>query len=936
MSSTTGSPTLRVYSTTREEKSGMPEITKESWAKGLDWGAAFSSVIAASLPSNLYGMSEDAAKTTAEKVVNAPSFRDAAMNLLQENLSSSSRSSELKSTSFELNEKFLAGTSNFQMTFGDRSSFMGGLDDFIGRPKDPDVFTNMQREHCSSSDSHVEFTSSNYGVTTTAAEEWKFVVDRDATPLAAGTLDSNGAPQQRLPVHIDILMQHENAIKAGLTKAEVVAARLYTGPMFMFYNKVLRDPASNQGNFLYTIHVLASCIIKLSAIHEIHELYRGVKGGALPRNFFIADRYGACGGTEFGFMSATTNKAVATKYAATDSSSDKGSVVFKIQEGSIDRGADLSWLSQYPNEDEVVFAPLTNLQVVGTPKVDKGCIVMTLRPNVNLRLKTVEEVLNRSKTHYMDMISWFYQDVVTHVFQFDINTVWPEWLDEFCKYKDQMAEVEGVIYNQQQFYRRAIDKALDLKEGTIKKALVLYTLSHLPPACTHDGATFLDTLSHIKESSAVKFAHESHILKFVQVDENGMSNYPILWSLPLEDGSWTRLVQGNAGRPCLKVVCPDISCVSKLQKKIVGVGILKRLMNALFGEHVVDSILGFEGNYFYMGHGQDSGTPYYQLIRKNGVIAAKYVYKSNRRWHIGSSLGSDAADLRTTETDAETPDLCTSAEWERSISKGIWGRLFPSRTYTHANSVNVVRDVVEQTTVATEHAIRVSSLGEHLLDVSEVKVNETEAQCSMRQFLFETTYGLYNQQNQQPRHNECYALVNRMSFENQKHTIGHISGIEIRSIELYCDQIGCKVPEELQKRLTEEQVKGENIASVWFTLMALCITVGATLGAVMLIVGAFAKFSWSTNLIWYSRGFWSAGLLAGFIVAFGVIMIFARTCGGKMVGTLAIIFLLAVCCVAFLSGETEWARGEVAKWTSSLMGGGIIAGFSFLGVLLAG
>jgi len=360
-----------------------------------------------------------------------------------------------------------------------------------------------------------------------------------------------------------------------------------------------------------------------------------------------------------------------------------------------------------------------------------------------------------------------------------------------------------------------------------------------------------------------------------------------------------------------------------------------------------------------MGHGQDSGTPYYQLIRKNGTIAAKYIYKTNQRWHIGSSLGSDAADLRTVDTEADTPDACNSDDWERSISKGIWGRLFPSQSYESVDFVNVVRDVTEEVSaVARDSVIRVSSLDEQLLDISENVVDvaaaaaasgsdsasanesetKSESKISMRQLFFETKEGAYNQQTQQqPRmHNECYALVHRMSYESQQHVIGHISGIEIRSIELYCDQVGCKVPEELQKRLTEEQLKGENIASVWFTLMALCITIGATIGATMLIVGAFAEISWSQNLIWYSRGFWSAGLLAGFIVALGVIMIFARSCGGKMIGSLAIVFLLVICFIAFLSGETEWADGQGAKWTSSLMGGGIIAGFSFLGMLLAG
>ena len=40
-------------------------------------------------------------------------------------------------------------------------------------------------------------------------------------------------------------------------------------------------------------------------------------------------------------------------------------VVFEIQQGMIDRGADLSFLSQYPHEKEILFAPLTGLEVRG-------------------------------------------------------------------------------------------------------------------------------------------------------------------------------------------------------------------------------------------------------------------------------------------------------------------------------------------------------------------------------------------------------------------------------------------------------------------------------------------------------------------------------------------------------------------------------------------
>ena len=35
------------------------------------------------------------------------------------------------------------------------------------------------------------------------------------------------------------------------------------------------------------------------------------------------------------------------------------SVVFEIEMGMVSRGADLTWVSQYPHEREILFAPLT-------------------------------------------------------------------------------------------------------------------------------------------------------------------------------------------------------------------------------------------------------------------------------------------------------------------------------------------------------------------------------------------------------------------------------------------------------------------------------------------------------------------------------------------------------------------------------------------------
>ena len=70
-------------------------------------------------------------------------------------------------------------------------------------------------------------------------------------------------------------------------------------------------------------------------------------------------------------MSTTKDKKVAMQYAA---SGGRG-VVFEIQQGMIDRGADIGGLSQYPHEAEILFAPLTGLEVQST-RCDKTVLVV--------------------------------------------------------------------------------------------------------------------------------------------------------------------------------------------------------------------------------------------------------------------------------------------------------------------------------------------------------------------------------------------------------------------------------------------------------------------------------------------------------------------------------------------------------------------------------
>ena len=82
-------------------------------------------------------------------------------------------------------------------------------------------------------------------------------------------------------------------------------------------------------------------------------VYRGLTNKRLPKQLTDEDAYNVRGGVEFGFLSCSTERSVAYKYSKLGSS---GYLLFEMTMGMIDRGADLSWCSQYPAEREVLYA----------------------------------------------------------------------------------------------------------------------------------------------------------------------------------------------------------------------------------------------------------------------------------------------------------------------------------------------------------------------------------------------------------------------------------------------------------------------------------------------------------------------------------------------------------------------------------------------------
>ena len=115
------------------------------------------------------------------------------------------------------------------------------------------------------------------------------------------------------------------------------------------------------------------------------------------------------GGVEFSFMSTTLDREVALAYARRKNSGAQ--LVFEVQMGMIDRGADLSWLSQYEHEKEILFAPLTGLEVQGT-RVENGTLVVEVKLSVNLRSLTLEDVVAKMKHSHLQLIDMLIDELV--------------------------------------------------------------------------------------------------------------------------------------------------------------------------------------------------------------------------------------------------------------------------------------------------------------------------------------------------------------------------------------------------------------------------------------------------------------------------------------------------------------------------------------------
>jgi hypothetical protein len=228
---------------------------------------------------------------------------------------------------------------------------------------------------------NVMFITSNYGLVTTPLKEYEISTGQRACPETE-MLDRKGV-RVRVIRRIEELKRLKLCRKARLTDDEILAVVrvpplacplhhlcralilqsqvLYSGPMFQMYNAILRRYPEEvfgqfeQGGNLFptTIFVLQSAVLKISRVMRLPpglELFRGLGGLAeLPDSFDQPDEHGCRGYLEYGFLSTTSHRETAVEYSGAGEGRPLPMVI-QTRASSIDRGACIKELSQYPGE----------------------------------------------------------------------------------------------------------------------------------------------------------------------------------------------------------------------------------------------------------------------------------------------------------------------------------------------------------------------------------------------------------------------------------------------------------------------------------------------------------------------------------------------------------------------------------------------------------
>lgn len=204
--------------------------------------------------------------------------------------------------------------------------------------------------------------------------------------VLAGTYREDWGRSNALSVSLDALLATDEAKAAHLERHHILALRLYTTSSYKCINEPLRqNPPPKQHPFAATTLFIQDGIKKLRANKiasggalETQVFWRGMKDRSLPPSFIME------GGAEYACMSTSADFEIAVKFA--DVGKSASPLIFKyVTTSFMNRGADISFLSVYPEEKEVLYPPLTYLEPVIVKKESikgKSFMVAEVKPSM--------------------------------------------------------------------------------------------------------------------------------------------------------------------------------------------------------------------------------------------------------------------------------------------------------------------------------------------------------------------------------------------------------------------------------------------------------------------------------------------------------------------------------------------------------------------------
>ena len=203
--------------------------------------------------------------------------------------------------------------------------------------------------------------------------------DRDAAGRVLPIRQVDDAQGGRRGMRLADFVASPQARVAGLNEAEVAAVRLYSTSAYGSMNRPLRDQSRHQDGTAHpltvTVSFLQDAVKKLRSVDAVSAdrndevvLWRGMANRSVSEEF-LRD-----GGTELAPMSTTSALQVAVQFSASEAS-----VLLRLRTSSfMSRGADISFLSVFPAENECLFPPLTYLKVFEKHDVAVGGAAFTV------------------------------------------------------------------------------------------------------------------------------------------------------------------------------------------------------------------------------------------------------------------------------------------------------------------------------------------------------------------------------------------------------------------------------------------------------------------------------------------------------------------------------------------------------------------------------